>query len=123
MRAKKTRFDEIAAEIVHLLVSKGDTDATEVVVRSSIQFLKELAQGKPLWSFKKSNTDALSAFLTNIGDLRQTLSAMPGELLILLAVKNVSEQVPSLSEQLDARERLEKIVAMRIYLQTRCDIS
>ena len=61
-----SRLDEVVAEIVDLLVSKGDTDkfAAEVVVRSTIQFLKEIAQKKePLWGSKKLNADALSALL------------------------------------------------------------
>ena len=46
---------------------------------------------------------------------------MPGKLLVLLAVEKLSEQVPSLLEQQNARERLEKIVATLNYLQARCD--
>lgn len=168
MRAKKkalppSHFDEIVAEIVHLLVSEVDTDklvtedkfvtedksvtedkfitedksatevvvrstdqadkliGTEILVRSTIQFLKTLDRGKPLWGLKRSNTDALSAFRKNIGDLRKTLSKFPGELLVLLAVKRLSEQVPSSLEQQNASARLEKIVATLNYLQTRCD--
>jgi hypothetical protein len=129
MPPKKTlrpssRLDEVVGEIVTLLASKGDTDefATEVVVRSTIQSLKILtSRNKPVWGFSSSNADALSTLQENIGDLRKTLSGMPGELLILLAVENLSEQVPSLPEQQDGRERLEKIIAVLNYLQARCD--
>jgi hypothetical protein len=127
MRPKKaarqsSRLDEVVQEIVTLLGSKGDTDdfGTEVVVRSTIQSLKILtSRDKPIWGFKRSNVAALSALLKNIGDIRKTLSGMPGELLALLAVENLSEQVPSLLEQQNARERLEKIIAPLNYLQAR----
>jgi hypothetical protein len=128
MRAKKkvrptSRTDAIATEITDLLSAKGGTEkfATEVVVRSTIQFLKEIAQNKPPWGFKKSNADALSALQKNISDLRKTLSGIPGELLMLLAAKDVSGQIPSLLEQQNAGERLKKIVGVLTYLQARCD--
>ena len=131
MRAKtkaplNSRSDEIVAEIVNLLAGGADIGpdeiGTEFTVRSTIQLLKTLASNKkPLWGTKKSNIAALSALQKNIGNLQKAFNELPVEMKVQLAIKELSEQIPSLSEQQVAIARLEKIAGTLRYLEVRCD--
>jgi hypothetical protein len=131
MRApKKSRLDEVVAEIVDAIRNDAEPDFVEIDVRTTITILRELdrdlsARGRiPARGWRQQNNDDFAELRKQIKALEKALKQASGPALFMLFSGEEdlgADKTPSLSIQKHVQERHRMIDGLLEILHRRCD--